>query len=154
VKILWQTGIVRASRPYFVLNGAMKYTVEHLGLPALDTAALKNWYEHVLDAKLVFDNGQTPASYLLALPGGLMIEIYPGNATSPDTANNSVAGFRHLALRVASIEAAQAELEKKGVQFPDPSRPAVGGGKVLFFRDLNQNLLHFVERPTDSAIRI
>jgi len=132
----------------------MKYSVEHLGLPALDPAALKTWYVDVLDAKLVFDNGQTPASYLLALPGGWMIEIYPGNTSSPDTANNSLAGFRHLALRVASIEAAQAELEKKGVTFPDPSRAAVGGGRVLFFRDPNQNLLHFVERPQDSSIRV
>ena len=132
----------------------MKYSIEHLGLPALDTAALKNWYVDVLGAKLVFDNGQTPASYLLGLSGGLMIEIYPGNTSSPDTANNSCAGFRHLALRVPSIAEAQAELEKKGVKFPDPSRAAVGGGQVLFLRDPNQNLLHFVERPQDSAIKV
>ncbi len=130
----------------------MKYTVEHLGLPALDPAALKDWYINVLEARLVFDNGQTPASYLLALPGGPMIEIYPGNTTLPDTANNFLAGFRHLALRVESIVDARAALEKKGVQFPDPAKPAVGGGRVLFFRDANQNLLHFVERPKDSTI--
>ncbi|HEX3799158.1 MAG TPA: VOC family protein [Verrucomicrobiae bacterium] len=131
----------------------MKYTVEHLGLPAPDSAALKNWYVDVLEAKLVCDNGQTPATYLLSLAGGLMIEIYPATTTSPDTANNFVAGFRHLALRVASIEEAQAALEKKGVTFPEPSRPAMGGGRVLFFRDPNQNLLHFVERAPDSPIR-
>ena len=132
----------------------MKYSVEHLGLPALDPTALKNWYVDVLDAKLVFDNGQSPPTYFLALSGGLMLEIYPGTSASPDTANNFLAGFRHLALLVPSIEAAQAELEGKGVKFPDPGRPAAGGGRVLFFRDPNQNLLHLLERPQDSAIKV
>jgi hypothetical protein len=35
------------------------------------------------------------------------------------------------------------------VQFTEEARPAAGGGRVLFFEDLEGNLLHLVERPKD-----
>jgi hypothetical protein len=53
-------------------------------------------------------------------------------------------------LRVDSIENAKAELEKRSVKFSDPIKPAGGGGRVLFFKDAENNLLHLVERPEDS----
>lgn len=128
----------------------MKYSVEHLGLPARNPLALKDWYVAVLDAKLIFDNGETPPAYFVSLPGGLMLEIYQGTASLKETGDNSLNGWRHLALRVGSIEKARAALAKKGVKFPDPVKPAGGGGRVLFFRDAEGNLLHLVERPRNS----
>ena len=71
----------------------------------------------------------------------------PPKSTPENRGNNKLAGFRHVALRVASIDAAKAELEKRGVQFNEEIRPAAGGGRVLFFEDLEGNLLHLVERP-------
>jgi glyoxylase I family protein len=129
----------------------MKITVEHLGLPARNPVALKDWYIKVLGAEVVFDNGQTPPAFFLALEGGLMLEIYQGGSWVGETADNSLAGWRHLALRVDSIEVAQAELENKGVDFIETIKPAGGGGRVLFFRDAENNLLHLVERPEDSV---
>ena len=129
----------------------LKYSVEHIGLPARDTVALKDWYVRVLGAKLRFDNGQTPPAFFLELSGGLMIEIYGATGSVADTANNGVAGWRHLALRVASIEAAQAELALRGVSFTGEPKPAGGGGRVLFFADAEGNLLHLVERPKESV---
>lgn len=82
-----------------------------------------------------------------------MVEIYQSESSIPDTSNNFLAGFRHVALQVESIEQARAALEKKGVQFPDPVKPAMGGGQVQFFRDPAQNLLHLVERPQNSPMR-
>lgn len=129
----------------------MKRAVEHLGLPARDPAALKDWYVKVLGAEVVFDNGQTPPAFFLALGGGLMLEIYQGGSSLKETGDNSLAGWRHLALRVDAIEAAQVELEGKGVKFTEPIKPAGGGGRVLFFCDAENNLLHLVERPKDSV---
>jgi glyoxylase I family protein len=126
----------------------MQLTAEHLGLPAQNPAALKDWYMNVLGAKLIFEN---PPAYFVALDGDMMLEIYQANAVLKDTSNNSLAGWRHLALRVESIEQARAELEAKGVTFPDPIKPAGGGGRVLFFCDAENNLLHLVERPRDSV---
>jgi glyoxylase I family protein len=128
----------------------MNFTVEHLGLPAHDPVALKDWYAKTLDATIVFDNGQTPPAFFLALPGGFMLEIYQSDLTLEETSINSLAGWRHLALQVDSIERAKVELEAKGVEFKDPVKPAGGGGNVLFFRDAENNLLHLVERPPGS----
>jgi glyoxylase I family protein len=128
----------------------MKISVEHLGLPAREPTVLKDWYIRVLDAKLVFDNGQTPPAYFLQLNGGLMLEIYESDFSIKETADNALNGWRHLALRVDSIENAKAELEKRSVKFSDPIKPAGGGGRVLFFKDAENNLLHLVERPEDS----
>jgi ATP-dependent Clp protease ATP-binding subunit ClpA len=142
-----------AAQPIPATSPAPTFSLEHIGLPALDPTALKDWYISVLDAKLVFENGQTPPAYFLKLPGGVMLEIYQAEASPAETANNGLAGWRHLALRVEAIEPARDALEKKGVQFPDPIKPAGGGGRVLFFRDPAQNLLHLVERPSGSLFR-
>jgi len=129
----------------------MNYSVEHIALPAADPVALRNWYERVLGAKVVFDNGQNPPACLISL-GKVWLEIYAAEKSSPDTGNNQLAGFRHLALRVDSLGAARLELEKHGVGFADDIKPAGGGGRVLFFADPEGNLLHLVERTEDSAL--
>jgi glyoxylase I family protein len=131
----------------------VNFTVEHLGLPARDPVALKDWYVLMLGAKVVFDNGQTPPAFLLALPGQLMIEIYGGDSALPQTSDNKLSGWRHVALRVDSLAAAKAELETRGLKFTEEIKPAGGGGRVLFFQDLEGNLLHLVERTADSSIR-
>jgi glyoxylase I family protein len=132
-------------------NAGMNISIEHVGLPAKDSAALAAWYERVLGARHLWDNGEQPPSCLLAL-GGAWIEIYPAGVSRPDTADNQLAGFRHLALRVPSLEAARAELEQRGVKFTGEPRPAAGGGKILFFEDGEGNLLHFVERPEGFSL--
>ena len=130
----------------------MKLALEHLGLAARDPNLLKDWYTQVLGAQLLFDNGAQPSAFMLALPGGPLLEIYPAVHARPETADNSLAGWRHLALRVDSAEAAQAELSRRGVRFTESQKPAGWGGRVLFFSDPEGNLLHLVERPTDSPV--
>jgi glyoxylase I family protein len=128
----------------------MNFSIEHIGIPAADPVALKNWYVQMLGARSVWDNGQTPPSFLITMASGAMLEIYPANAApNPGRGDNQQAGFRHVALRVDSIEAAKAGLSKCGVKFDKETRPAAGGGKVLFFEDGEGNLLHLVERPAD-----
>jgi glyoxylase I family protein len=130
----------------------MNISIEHIAIPATDAVALKSWYIRVLGARVVYDNGQTPPTLLIALPGGGWFEIYAAEKPLPERGNNKLAGFRHIALRVDSIGAAKAELEKRGVKFTEEIRPAAGGGKVLFFSDCEGNLLHFVERPENSTL--
>jgi glyoxylase I family protein len=126
----------------------MNISVEHIAIPAADPAALKSWYEQVLGAKTVFDNGETPPAYLLSL-GNVWLELYQAEAPLAERGNNKLAGFRHLALKVDSIAAAKTELESRGVKFTETIRPAGGAGKVLFFADGEGNLLHLVERPAN-----
>jgi glyoxylase I family protein len=131
----------------------MNISIEHIAIPSPDPAALKSWYERVLGAREVFNNGQNPPTFLIALPNGGWFEIYAAEGAPENRRNNKLAGFRHVALRVDSLDAAKAELEKRGVKFPEPERAAAGNGRVLFFEDGEGNLLHLVERPKDSPLR-
>ena len=129
----------------------MNLSVEHIAIPAANPVELRNWYERVLGAKLIFNNGETPPACLISL-GNVWLEIYAAEAPLPNRGNNKLAGFRHLALRVDSLDAAKAELEKGGVKLTEEAKPAGGGGRVLFFSDPEGNLLHLVERPVDSSL--
>jgi glyoxylase I family protein len=125
----------------------MIFALEHLGLAARNTSALRDWYVNTLDANVVFANDHNPPAFLVQLPGGAVIEIYPAHTSTDEISNNRLAGWRHIALRVDSIEAAQRSLEGRGVVFNEEIKPAGGGGRVLFFKDDEGNLLHLVERP-------
>ena len=128
----------------------MNFTLEHIALPARDLPALRDWYVAKLGATCIAPNGAEPP-FFIKLPGtATMFEVYAATGSVPQTADNGVAGWRHLALRVDSIEVARQELEARGVVFKDPIKPAAGGGRVLFFQDCEGNLLHLVDRPPDS----
>ena len=126
----------------------MNFAIEHIAVPAAHPALLRDWYVRVLGARPVWDNGKSPLVCLIALAGA-WIEIYAAEAPLPARGNNKLAGWRHIALRVNSIEDAREELIQRGVTFHEKIIPAAGGGKVLFFEDVEGNLLHLVERPTD-----
>jgi len=127
----------------------MKITMEHVGIPAIDPVALKNWYEQMLGVRTIWDNGETPPTYLVAFSGGGWLEIYAAKERQSSPDNNSLQGFRHISLRVDSIEAAKAEAIKRGLVFTREPGPAAGGGRVQYFADLEGNLLHFVERTEE-----
>jgi glyoxylase I family protein len=129
----------------------MNFSIEHIAVPAADPISLKNWYVRVLGAHVIWDKGQSPSAFLVAL-GGAWLEIYEAENFFAERGNNNLAGWRHVALRVDSLEAAKAELEKRGVSITQNVRPAGGGGRVLFFEDGEGNLLHLVERPADSPL--
>ncbi len=125
----------------------MIFAAEHLGLAARDTTALRDWYAHALGAEVIFANDHNPPAFLMRLPGGFVVEIYPGHTRADGLSDNRCGGWRHLALRVDTIERSRAHLEARGVVFTEEIKPAGGGGRVLFFEDPEGNLLHLVERP-------
>src|SRR6476661_4809982 len=98
------------------MNGL--FTLEHIGLAARDPRALTDWYQKSLGATVVHEMRQMPAAFLLNL-GGVMIEIYAAEFSSEQTRKNRLAGWRHVALKVSSIEAARVELERRGVTFTE-----------------------------------
>ena len=130
----------------------MDLSVEHIGLPAAAPEAMKDWYLRALGAELVFADGNTPPAFFVRLPGGVLIEIYASDSQISETGHNRLAGWRHLALRVESIEKARDVLSRQGVTFEPTIKPAGGGGRVLFFKDPEGNLYHLVERPQDSSV--
>lgn len=132
----------------------MRITVEHIGVPARDVLALRDWYMEKLGAECIAPNGDQPPLFIRPPGSVAMFEIYAATGSNPAvTQDNGMAGWRHMALRVDSLEAARRQLESRGVKFIDPIKPAAGGGRILFFKDCEGNLLHLVERPADSMIR-
>lgn len=132
----------------------MQWTAEHLGLAADDPVALAGWYRGVPDGQEVCrceNPGKAPTLFT-RVPGGLILEIYPATDCRSETALNCLRGWRHLALRVPTLEAARVQLAGRGVAFMEGIKPAGGGGRVLFFQDPEGNLLHLVERPSDPFI--
>jgi glyoxylase I family protein len=129
------------------------FSIEHIGLAAENTTELKNWYQRTLGAKVVYMNAEMPPAFIIELPGGAWVEIYQGNYSAKETADNNLHGWRHIALRVESVDAARQQLAGKGVHFTEAVKRAGGGGRVLFFQDPEGNLLHLVERTSDSPLR-
>jgi glyoxylase I family protein len=121
------------------------FSLEHIGLSAREPLKLIEWYQRVLSAQLVWEISQNPPAALLNL-GGMMIEIYSAESSSELTGNNRLAGWRHVALRVESLDRARELLADRGVEFAEQAKPAGGGGRVIFFNDPEGNLLHLVER--------
>ena len=121
-------------------------TVEHIGLAATDATRLKDWYEKALGAEVAAQLQAEPPAYLMRMGGGFMIEIYSARRIVGEMSDNTVAGWRHLALKVASVAEAKELLAQRGVTFTEQEKPAGGGGKVLFFKDPEGNLFHLVER--------
>lgn len=119
---------------------------EHIGLAATDATLLSDWYQKVLGAQVVAELSAQPPAYLLRLPGDFLVEIYSARRIVGEMSDNSVAGWRHVALKVPSLDRARDLLAKRGVVFTEPEKPAGGGGKVLFFKDPEGNLFHLVER--------
>lgn len=127
------------------------WKIEHIGLPASDPTSLANWYVRVLDGTVKWSDPVIPL-FFVEIPGPLVLEIGPCGRVVADVRDNSVAGIRHFALRVNSIDTAREELARRGVIFSEEPKPAGGGGRVLFFTDPEGNLLHLVERPSDAVL--
>lgn len=130
----------------------LSFQIEHLGLAARDPRTLAGWYCSVLDGRIAWQSPGDHPAFFVTLPDSTLLEIYPASDSTPATGNNAIAGFRHLALRVTSIEGTAALLRTRGVEFPGAVKPAGGGGSVLFFSDPEGNLLHLVERPAGSPL--
>jgi len=130
----------------------MNYQCEHIGLASSHPVRLREWYEHVLGARMVLQLADDPPAFLMELAGGTWIEIYQSDSSMRETGDNKLGGWRHLALKVPDLAAAKAELETLAVDFPESPKPAGGGGRVLFFRDPEGNLFHLVERQAPFSI--
>ena len=98
---------------------AKKFYVETLGFPVLR----ENFRAERGDWKLALKFGDAELE-LFAIPGAPERPSYP-----------EAQGLRHLAFRVESVEAAVAELAKRGVQCEPIRQDAFTGKAMTFFHD-------------------
>lgn len=120
--------------------------IEHFGICAKDTEALKDWYVKLFDFKIVYENNKTPKTYFLAADDGSMLEIYPANETS-NCLDNKVQGLRHIALIPQNFEEMCKSLKDNNVEIIQEAAVSSKGIKTIFFKDLEGNIIHLIDRP-------
>ncbi len=117
--------------------------IEHIGIAAKDSTALKNWYMDIFNMTVVSDNGR--GGYFIAAPNGVQIEIYPANSDGDRNYDNLTSGLRHIAFLVEDFDGEYERLKGKNVNFV--GEPSVKEKfSNLFFKDPEGNLVHIIER--------
>ncbi|MBZ0256949.1 VOC family protein [bacterium] len=117
---------------------------DHPAIAANDSAALSKWYCETLGYAVAAQNDD-PA-FLLKAPDGSYLEIMTANADPRASRQNHTPGLSHLAFRVSNFDEALQALDERGVCWFGEEGPALGGGRVRSFYDLEENLIQIVER--------
>jgi catechol 2,3-dioxygenase-like lactoylglutathione lyase family enzyme len=126
--------------------------LDHPAISCYDVGKLADWYCQHLGMKIVGDDAKTPPSLLLGYgktaQDGTTLELMPvkNAGTAPAEQPRFCPGLRHLAVRVSDFDQAYARLKEAGVVFLFEPVIAVGGGKIVSFRDPEGNELQIVQR--------
>ena len=102
---------------------------------------------------IIGDNGQEPASLLLGygkdLKANATLELMPvrnPGGTPAAEVPRFCQGLRHFAVCVSDFDKAFAQLKEAGVEYLFEPVIAVGGGKIVSFRDPEGNEVQIVQR--------
>lgn len=122
----------------------MLYTgLEHTAIASPHPQRLAQWYVETLGFRI---SHEYDGNYFVKAPNGAMLEIIPSEG-EPLPAQMKTPGIRHLAVMVADFDKAVEDLKQRGVKIV--SEPLnLSGNRLLFFADLDGNLLHLISRPT------
>jgi len=126
--------------------------IDHLAICCRDVRRQADWYCEIFGMKQIGADGKIPESVLIGFDanarGGAMIELMPVRDPGEDaeTFARFQHGLRHFAMRVANFDDAYKSLGELGVKFLFEPVTAVGGGKIVSFRDPEGNEVQIVER--------
>jgi len=124
--------------------------LEHIGIYAHDTDALREWYENVLGMKMIrkLEKEGRPPIFFLAGEGGLKLEILPSSSREIRR-ELSDPGYSHLGIAVDDFEATARSLSAKGINLHDV-RTTSTGWTIGYFEDPEGNRLEIVYRPEET----
>ncbi|MGE5644999.1 MAG: VOC family protein [Acidobacteriota bacterium] len=119
--------------------------LEHTAIASPDPERLAGWYVENLGFVINYHSASSKTTFVKA-PNGSMFEIIlSAGERAPQTLKDP--GLRHVAIAVDDFEADYQRLKAKGVEFvADPVSSK--GNRVVFFKDLDGNFLHLIERET------
>lgn len=121
--------------------------IEHVGLAAMNTRRLKDFYVNLFGWEVVYKNEENPPTYFLKTKDGSMVEIYPATSEGCMKVCNCKQGLRHIALWTDDFEADAAKCYRAGCEIVEPASTNEKGVSKMFFYDLEGNLLHLISRP-------
>lgn len=130
----------------------MFLSIDHPAIACHDVQKQVEWYCAHLGMRVIVSSDDSSAAligYDDLSGGGAVIEMMPAREAGPNSADvpRFSPGLRHLALRVSDFEKSLHLLKAAGVQFLGEPGTAMGGGRIVSFRDPEGNELQIVERP-------
>jgi catechol 2,3-dioxygenase-like lactoylglutathione lyase family enzyme len=115
--------------------------IEHTAIASPNPEKLAQWYAANLEfvINFVYDG-----NYFVRAQNGTMLEIIPSLG---ERGSNQMKdpGLRHLAIAIDNFDEAYQSLKAKGVQFTMEPYELMGN-RLVFFKDLDGNLLHLIAR--------
>ena len=123
----------------------MNYSIEHFGIMSADPKNLARWYQDVLGFSHLFIPPGSDAPVFVKDKSGFIIEFFsmPEGFRHPE---DSVRKAQHVCLTVNDFDKAVADLERRGVNFPEDGFSIFQDGRVRFFQDPEGNWIHLVYR--------
>jgi glyoxylase I family protein len=115
--------------------------VEHVAIATTDPQKLAQWYVDYLDFSPLLDTGST---VYIKSANSVVLEFVKSE-TAPPKPQIRDAGLRHIAFLVDDLDTAYTELRAVGIQF-EPAPVVLPGMRLFFFRDVEGNYLHLVQR--------
>ena len=120
--------------------------IEHTAIASPDPHRLAGWYVEHLDFAINYRSPNTKTVFIKAADGS-MLEIIESNAADRPALDLKAPGLRHLAITVSDFDAVYQRLKSKSVSFlAEPEKK--GGNSLVFFTDLDGNILHLLQRET------
>lgn len=117
--------------------------LEHVGIAAKNSTALKDWFVKLFNWKVVYDDKKERPTYLLLLEDKRLIEIYPSE-NETGYLDTTYQGIRHVSLGTDNIEDDFNNLLKNNVEIISGIKG--DANKVAFFKDPEGNIYHFIQR--------
>lgn len=122
--------------------------VHHVALIVGDYERAKRFYVDVLGLRIIAEHYRAARrSWKLDLrgPGSLQLELFTFPGAPPRRSRPEAIGLRHLAFRVADLDAALAQLREHGVAHEDIRVDEYTGRRFCFFADPDGLPLEFYE---------
>ena len=126
----------------------------HVSLNCRDVAAQERFYvKHFgFQRSRTFRPGK-PNRFVMLKLASVRLELYPSDSTNADqNGGEQSVGVKHLAFDAPKLEPAIESLRADGIE-PDPIvdiSKHIPGGRVVFFRDPEGNLIEFIEGYYDE----
>jgi glyoxylase I family protein len=116
--------------------------LEHTAIATPHPEKLAQWYVDYLGFHV---NYKYQGNFFVKAPDGSMLELIPSEGERAAQKMRDP-GIRHLAVMVDDFDAAHEKLKSLGVHFyTEPIESE--GNRLLFFADLDGNILHLIKRP-------
>ncbi len=116
--------------------------LEHTAIASPDPKALAEWYVATLGFRINFEYA---GNFFVRAANGSMLEIIPSEG-GRGANEMKTPGIRHLAIDVDDFDAGYRKLQEIGVRFAGAPFENQGN-RLVFFHDLDGNLLHLIKRP-------